>query len=110
MRWVSPLQFRADQTISAVGNLRIGAVYYTWNLLLASGDAVTQGKFILREGISTGSLQIPSGTLTGLYYLKCYTRWMRNSGPGTFSFTPLKIINPNRMEVADGTPRLWVCV
>ncbi len=96
------LQFRADQTLTTVETQDWSSVLYV-ELVTASGNAITQGKFILRDGISTGSLQIPSGTLTGHYYLKCYTRWMRNSGPGTFSFTPLKIINPNRMEVADGT-------
>jgi hypothetical protein len=96
------LQFRADQTVSAVEAQEWSSVLYL-ELVTASGNAVAQGKFILKDGMSKGSLQIPSGTLTGLYYLKCYTRWMRNSGPGTFSFTPLKIINPNRMEVANGT-------
>ncbi len=96
------LQFRADQTVSAVEAQEWSSVLYV-ELVAASGNALAQGKFILKDGISTGSLQIPSGTLTGLYYLKCYTRWMRNSGPGTFSFTPIKIINPNRREVADGT-------
>jgi hypothetical protein len=96
------LQFRADQTVSAVEAQEWSSVLYL-ELVTASGNAVAQGKFILKNGMSKGSLQIPSWTLTGLYYLKCYTRWMRNSGPGTFSFTPLKIINPNRMEVANGT-------
>jgi len=96
------LKFRADHTISAVEPEEWSSVLYV-ELVTASGNAVTQGKFMLRDGKSTGSLQIPSGTLTGLYYLKCYTRWMRNRGPGTFSYTPLKIINPNRMEVANGT-------
>jgi len=96
------LQFRADQIVSAVEPQDWSSVLYV-ELVTASGSAVTQGKFILKDGMSTGSLLIPSRTLTGLYYLKCYTRWMRNSGPGTFSFTPLKIINPNRMEVANGT-------
>ncbi len=96
------LQFRADHSVSSVEVNDWSSLLYV-ELVSASGNAITQGKYLLKDGISTGSLQIPSETLTGLYYLKCYTRWMRNWGPRTFSFTPLKIINPNRMEVADGT-------
>ena len=96
------LQFRADHAVSSVEVNDWSSVLYV-ELVTASGNAITQGKYTLKDGISTGSLQIPSGTLTGLYYLKVYTRWMRNSGAGTFSYTPLKIINPNRMEVANGT-------
>ena len=95
------LQFRADQSVSGVEAQEWSTVLYV-ELVTASGNAIAQGKFTLKDGVSTGSLQIPSGTLTGSYYLKSYTRWMRNSGSGTFSFTPLKIINPNRPEVANG--------
>ncbi|MCK4699916.1 MAG: hypothetical protein KAT38_06265, partial [Bacteroidales bacterium] len=48
-------------------------------------------------------LPIPASALTGNYFLKCYTRWMRNAGPGNFSYTPLKIINPYRSEVVNQT-------
>ena len=62
------LQFRADQTVSAVEAQEWSSVLYL-ELVTASGNAVAQGKFILKNGMSKGSLQIPSWTLTGLYYL-----------------------------------------
>lgn len=96
------LQFRADHRVSSAEAQEWSSILYA-ELVTASGNSIVQGKYTLGHGRSTGSLEIPSGTLTGLYYLKCYTRWMRNSGPGSFSFTPLKIINPNRTEVANGT-------
>lgn len=96
------LHFRADHSVNSVEVNNWSSVLYI-ELVTASGNVITQGKYALKDGISTGSLYIPTGTLTGLYYLKCYTRWMRNWGPRTFSYTPLKIVNPMRMEVATGT-------
>ena len=37
--------------------------------------------------------------LTGNYYLRAYTRWMRNRGPETFTYLPIRIINPLRSEL-----------
>lgn len=96
------LKFRADHSVSQDLPGRWSTVFYV-ELVTSAGNAVAQAKFPLSQGLSTGSLLIPSGILTGNYYLKCYTRWMRNSGPGTFSYLPLKIINPNRIEVVNGS-------
>lgn len=96
------LNFRADHSLNGIENVEWSSVVYT-ELLTSAGTAVAQGKFALKNGVSTGSLHIPSGILTGNYYLKCYTRWMRNAGPATFSYLPLKIINPNRREVVNGS-------
>lgn len=96
------LNFRADHSVSPDMDGDWSTVLYV-QLVNSSGKGVAQGKYPLRNGVSTGSLHIPSGILTGNYYLKCYTRWMRNAGPATFSYLPLKIINPNRMEVDNGS-------
>lgn len=68
-------------------------------LIASSGETLAQGKFRLSGGRAEGSLSIPTASLTGNYYLRSYTRWMRNLGPGSFSHIPLKIINPYRSEV-----------
>ena len=69
-------------------------------LMAPSGNPVAQGKFLLMGGRAQGTLQIPASALTGDYYLKCYSRWMRNQGSTTFSYIPVRIINPFRSEVA----------
>jgi hypothetical protein len=96
------LRFRADHFLNVDIQEDWSTVLYA-ELITPDGTDVVQGKFPLKNGVSTGSLHIPSGLLTGNYYLKCYTRWMRNAGPASFSYLPLKIINPNRMEVVNGT-------
>lgn len=69
-------------------------------LVAPNGHPVAQGKYMLNGGRAEGILQIPASALTGDYYLKCYSRWMRNQGPSSFSCLPVKIINPFRSEVA----------
>jgi hypothetical protein len=80
-------------------------------LIGSNGESLVRGKYRLSGGRAEGSLHIPSESMTGNYFLKCYTRWMRNTGPVSFSYIPLKIINPFRTEVAgtgepvaDGAP------
>jgi len=68
-------------------------------LISAEGKAVEQGKFPLLAGRARGSLKVPLAAISGDYYLKSYTRWMRNQGSASFAFVPMKIINPFRSEV-----------
>ncbi len=70
-------------------------------LIASNGQPLAQGKYLLSGGKAEGTLHIPAESLTGNYYLKAYTRWMRNQGPGSFSYTALKIINPFRSEVVE---------
>lgn len=93
------IQFVAKHRVSgSTGENQWSSVLYV-ELLASTGEALAQGKFRLSEGRAEGSLSIPTAALTGNYYLKSYTRWMRNAGPENFSYTPLKIINPYRKEV-----------
>jgi hypothetical protein len=96
-----------DETIHFVAAYRVSgpveengwsSVLYV-ELITAGGQPVVQAKFPLSAGRAEGTLAIPEETLTGDYYLKGYTRWMRNQGPGSFHYTALKIINPYRSEV-----------
>ncbi|MCK5691310.1 MAG: hypothetical protein KAI08_00635 [Bacteroidales bacterium] len=99
--------YAVDETIYFVADHRVSGLNgeHPWSsvlyveLIASNGKALAQGKYRLSGGRVEGSLYIPAAALTGDYYLKCYTRWMRNMGPGSFSYTPLKIINPYRSEV-----------
>lgn len=71
-------------------------------LLSASGEARLQGKFRLRNRIASGEVIIPDGLLTGTYFLRLYTRWMRNRGPQSYCYIPLRIINPFSPELSAG--------
>lgn len=57
----------------------------------------------------TGSIPIPEELKTGIYYLKAYTRWMRNFSAGWYECQPVKIINPysdkSEPAISAGNPR-----
>jgi len=94
------IHFRADHIVEGMEQENLWSSVLYVELITSSGMAVSQEKFALSGGLGSGTLQIPAGSLTGNYYLKCYTRWMRNRGPKIFSYLPLKIINPYNSEVA----------
>lgn len=64
------------------------------DLISASGQGQAQGKFRIRNRMASGELRIPDGLLTGVYFLRAYTRWMRNRDPSNYVYLPIRIINP----------------
>jgi hypothetical protein len=50
----------------------------------------------LIEGMGSGSLRIPGNCESGLYTLRCYTAWQRNTGPDAYCYNNLLIIDPSR--------------
>ena len=71
-------------------------------LVTPDGTRIAGGKFIVENSSAQGCLTIPEDAVTGHYYLKSYTRWMRNSGPGAYNYILLKVINPAKAEVMPG--------
>jgi hypothetical protein len=94
------IHFVADYSAKGpIGDQTWSSILYV-ELIAPTGKPMVQGKFHISDGEAAGTLHIPGESITGVYVLKCYTRWMRNSGPASFSYTALKIINPFRPEVA----------
>jgi hypothetical protein len=50
----------------------------------------------LNEGMGSASLRIPGNCESGLYTLRCYTAWQRNTGPDAYCYNNLLIIDPSR--------------
>lgn len=65
------------------------------------GEALVKGKYLLSENRSAGHLSIPSTIPSGNYYLRAYTRWMRNFGAGDFTYIPIRVVNPFSKVVAE---------
>ena len=68
-------------------------------LVNSSGNMIRAGKFRIDGNAASACLAIPPVLPSGYYYLRSYTKWMRNSGPETYSYVPLRIINPYSMEL-----------
>jgi hypothetical protein len=68
-------------------------------LITPDGNKIKGGKFRISSSLSSGNLLIPQELVSGIYYLRAYTKGMRIMGPRSYSYTQLKIINPYKKEV-----------
>lgn len=84
--------------ISKPGDPVLSKVLYC-ELITPDGRKVAGGKYPLENSKSNGCLEIPADIVSGFYYLKAYTRLMRNEGPVAYHFTKLIIINPVKPDV-----------
>jgi hypothetical protein len=70
-------------------------------LVAADGASLARGKYRVIGRKAMGEIPIPGDLLSGGYYLRAYTRWMRNFGPEDYSYVPLRIVNPNRSDIVE---------
>jgi len=68
-------------------------------LVQPNGTPLVQSKLSLDASGVDGSILIPEGLASGSYYLKAYTRWMRNCGPEAYVYTSLQIFDPYNEQV-----------
>ncbi len=73
-------------------------------LVNAAGEALAKGKYLISENRSAGHLSIPTTTTSGNYYLRSYTRWMRNFGASDFTYSPIRVVNPFSKKVTEVSP------
>ena len=68
-------------------------------LIMPNGTPLVQSKVSLEANGASGIMHIPEGLSSGSYYMKAYTRWMRNCGPEGFAYTSLRIYDPYNEQV-----------
>jgi len=68
-------------------------------LISPDGEKVYGGKFLVENSISSGCIAIPKETITGNYYVRAYTKFMRNSGASAYKYLAIKIVNPSKEYV-----------
>ncbi|RLD53942.1 MAG: hypothetical protein DRI97_12480 [Bacteroidetes bacterium] len=93
------IRFRALVSVSGPTGAGPWSTVLYVELVSVDGKRMAWGKYPIRKGVSSGEIRIPADLLTGHYYLRCYTRWMRNRGPEAFTYLPIRIINPHRSEL-----------
>lgn len=96
-----PIRFRSFcRTEGIQDGFFLSRVLYV-ELVTPAGSPVATGKFPHGEEGSSGQLLIPENARTGNYYLRAYTRWMRNFGPQSYAYIPLTIINPYSSDILE---------
>lgn len=68
-------------------------------LITPEGTKITGRKFTLNGARTQGCLSIPGEAITGYYFIRFYTRWMRNFPAEEYHYILLKIINAYRPEI-----------
>lgn len=69
-------------------------------LVSSQKEPVVQEKFRLQQQGVNGYIQIPQSTLSGSYFLRVYTRWMKNLGADNYAYARIKVVNPYKSEVS----------
>ena len=68
-------------------------------LLTPEGKSVFQYKYRYDTTGASGKINITDDILTGNYYLRAYTKWMRNFSVYNYFYKIIKIINPYQAEL-----------
>jgi len=110
------LQVFTDRNLYASGEPVLFSVYNMSHSLLKSNNwstviylelinnrnlPVARGKYQLKEEGASGQILIPDSVTSGSYYLRAYTRWMRNFSPSSYYHVPLTVINPHKISMTD---------
>ncbi len=85
---------------TAIKSLHWSRVLYL-ELTKNDGTPVQKGKYLLDLSGCDGYMEIPAKISSGYYYLRAYTKWMRNFPVSSFAILRLKIINPFSSEVQE---------
>lgn len=70
-------------------------------LISPLGQKINQTKVKINKRNFSGKINIPKEALSGYYFLRSYTKWMRNGDPLHYSYILIKIINPLSKEVIE---------
>jgi len=70
-------------------------------LIDATNKSYILGKFKLEKWGAVGYITIPSDLRTGNYYIRAYTKWMRNFSPYDYAYAIITLINPYSGETND---------
>jgi len=88
------INFRVfNHGLESMQKMKWSSVFYM-ELISPQGYSHSQAKFALDSTGVSSAIQVPENLPSGTYYLKGYTRWMRNNGPDTYAYLSVEIVNP----------------
>lgn len=71
-------------------------------LITPNGKQVIGKKYIIENSKCSGTISIPNNLNSGNYYIRAYTKFMRNNGPSSYDYQYIKIINPYKKDILNG--------
>ena len=77
------------------------------DLIDPENKIVLSKQTLIQNGKGEGNIEIPKNLKSGLYQIRSYTQWMRNSDPTFFYKKSLKILNPkNNLKSKDNAKQM----
>ena len=73
-------------------------VFYA-ELISPGGTAYSRTKIKIDSAGTGGRVEIPGDLPSGTYFLRGYTRWMKNYGPATYTYLSVDVVNPVKKTV-----------
>jgi hypothetical protein len=96
------IYFTAEYScITELDSLAWSNVLYV-ELIKWNGTRLMQMKLKLTRPGTPGNMKIPGNLLSGNYYLRAYTKWMRNYPVQEYAYQLVKIVNPFSSETDEG--------
>jgi hypothetical protein len=96
------IRFTAEYScIEELISLPWSTVLYV-ELIRWNGARIAGAKLKLTDQAISAGMEIPGNLPSGNYYLRAYTRWMRNYPQGEYACIGIKIVNPYMSETDDG--------
>ncbi|MCK9450322.1 MAG: hypothetical protein M0Q90_01400 [Bacteroidales bacterium] len=89
------IAFAAFQLTDSLPQVLLSRVLYV-ELISPQADQLSAGKYTLSTQGAQGKLEIPEDLNSGNYYLRAYTKYMRNIGPEAYAYALLKVVNPEK--------------
>jgi hypothetical protein len=86
--------FTADYSCSSEADSIMWSKVLYVELIKWNGVKLANLKLKLDKSGSSASLRIPGDLLSGNYYLRAYTKWMRNFSANDYAYRLIKIVNP----------------
>jgi hypothetical protein len=93
------IHFRVFNVSGSVFRMAELSTVWYMELVSPTGTPYSRHKAALDRDGASGWLRIPLDIPSGTYYLKGYTRWMRNLGPSFYNYLSVEIVNPGRRQL-----------
>ncbi len=71
-------------------------------LITSNGKQIIGKKYRIDNSKCSGTISIPNNLNSGNYYIRAYTKFMRNNGPSSYDYQYIKIINPYNKDILNG--------
>jgi hypothetical protein len=94
------IRFSATLFSENKGSSNVSRILYC-ELVTADGNIITNKKCLINQSAAEGCILIPKGQVTGTYYVRAYTKLMREYGPYSYEYKQIRIINPKSPDVLE---------